>query len=68
MKYEIRFEAANTKGEAVQDITFTAGPFWPDEKPLDRANLALQRFCVEYARLIGVRCSFAEIHSIREVN
>lgn len=65
--YEIRFNATNTKGEVVHEIQFTAGPFYPENKPLSSKSLALQRFCVEYARLIGVSCSFAEICSICEV-
>ena len=67
VKYEINFDATNTKGEVVQNIILIAGPFYPDEVPVCKTNLALQRFCVEYARLVGVHCSFADIHFIREV-
>lgn len=44
-KYEINFDATNTKGEIVSNITFSAGPFYPEDVPLHRNNLALKRFC-----------------------
>ncbi len=59
MKYEIWFNALNIHGVIVGQgafcITTTA--------PLDITgkNLSFKRMCVEYARLVGIRCSDVEI-------
>lgn len=66
MTYEINFIALTTKGENVKTLTIRAGQFSP-EHPFDKNTLALQRFCVEFARLNGASCSFAEIISIKEI-
>lgn len=68
IRYAINFDATTTNGEVVQNITFIAGPFFLSETTpaISGASLALQRFCVEYARLIGLRCSYAVIKSIQE--
>lgn len=66
INYKINFDATNSKGDIVANITFEVGPFYPEEKPINRSVLALQRLCVEYARLIGIKCSFADIISIQK--
>lgn len=63
----INFDAIKTSGEVVADITFEISPFYPEENPVAIGDLRLQRLCVEYARLIGYKCSFADIHDISEV-
>jgi len=59
MMYEIRFNALNTKGDVVGSATFSI----TTSQLLDLGHKpkAFQRLCVEYARLIGISCSFAEI-------
>ena len=57
--YEITFNALNTKGETVGTATFSI----TTDHQLDTGHkpLAFQRLCVEYARMIGISCSFAEV-------
>lgn len=64
MKYEISFNALNTAGDVVGSATFCI----TTSQPLDLKHKALgfQRMCVEYARLIGISCSFAEITDVDE--
>lgn len=62
MEYKIIFNAMNTKGEVVGTAKFTINT----EKPMAIHNkmMCFQRMCVEYARLIGISCSFADILSV----
>lgn len=62
MNVKINFDALTTKGEIVANITFTIGPVYPELHPITKNTASLQRLCVEYARTIGVKCSFAEIY------
>ena len=64
MKYEISFNALNIAGDVVGSATFCI----TSSAKLDLAKkpLAFQRLCVEYARLIGISCSFAEITDVDE--
>ena len=60
MKHEINFDALTTNGEIVTNLTMKIEPFdIKCNKPM-----ALQRLCVEYARLMGFKCSFAKIRHI----
>lgn len=64
MKYEISFNALNTKGGVVGSATFLITT--STKLDLKHKEAAFQRMCVEYARLIGISCSFAEIIDIDE--
>ena len=70
MKYRILFSAQNARGTTLMSLALEIGPFYPEnpnEPMLAIGDLKLQRLCVEYARLRGVSCSCADIHSIDEV-
>ena len=62
--YQIDFNALSATGECVKKLYLTV-PF-ADVKVLksEKKKLVLERFCVEYARLNGVKCSYAEIISM----
>lgn len=64
MKYEISFLALNSKGEVVGTRTFCITS--SDRLDLPAKNTCLLRLCVEYARLTGIKCSFAELLDIDE--
>lgn len=59
MKYEIQFNALNTKGDVVGSGSFTITT--SQRLDLSTKPMSLDRLCVEYARLTGVKCSFSEI-------
>ena len=65
MNYKISFNALNIKGDVVGSATFTI----TTDKPLQihKKEACFQRMCVEYARLIGISCSFADIGSVESV-
>jgi hypothetical protein len=65
-KYEINFDAITTKDEVVGNLTLPIN--LPDNRCIERKPQALQRLCVEYARLNNIACSFANIISIKEEN
>ena len=62
MEYKINFNALNAAGDVVGSATFSI----ITDKPLSihKKQMCFQRLCVEYARLIGIPCSFAEIESV----
>ena len=56
MIYEIKFTALNTRGDTVGSGHFSI----TTPQPLDLTKCgSIERFCVEYARLTGIKCSFA---------
>lgn len=56
MTYEIKFTALNTRGDTVGSGSFSI----TTPQPLDLTKCgSVERFCVEYARLTGIKCSFA---------
>ncbi len=59
MEYKISFNALTTSGEVVGTATFNLNT----EKPLQihKKEACFRRMCVEYARLIGISCSDADI-------
>ena len=58
MEYTISFNALNTKGDVVGSGSFSI----TTPQPLDLTKAgSLERFCVEYARLTGIKCSFAQV-------
>lgn len=58
MKYEINFTALTINGDVVGSGSFTI----TTPQPLDLAKTgSVERFCVEYARLTGIKCSFAQV-------
>ena len=70
MMYRVTFNALNTRLTVQASFEMDVGPFNPEnpnEPRLAVGDLRLQRLCVEYARLRGVRCSYADIKSIDEV-
>ena len=61
MEYTISFVALKTTGEVVGTRSFTI----TTDQPLDQTKrMSLERFCVEYARLTGLKCSFVDITSV----
>lgn len=62
--FEIEFDAITTKDEIVGSLTLKIA--LPDEMCMVNKPQALNRLCVEYARLNNVSCSFANINSIKE--
>ena len=64
MKYEISFNALNTDGDVVGSATFCITT--STKLDLEHKPRAFRRMCVEYARLIGISCSYAEITDIDE--
>ena len=64
MKYEISFNALNIQGTIVGTATFCITTSLPLD--IKHKAMAFQRMCVEYARLIGISCSFAEITDVDE--
>ena len=63
MIYKIFFKALNSNGEWVGARHFTI----ETDSHLDmgeKKKLSLERMCVEYARLTGLKCSFASIVDI----
>lgn len=64
MTYKISFNASTTAGDVVGTATLTV----ITDKPLQiqKKSACFHRMCVEYARLIGISCSFAEILSVEE--
>lgn len=61
MTYKFSFNALNSKGEFVGSRRFTI----ETTHPLDlEKDMSLERMCVEYARLTGLKCSFAFIIDI----
>ena len=65
MTYEITFNALTLHCTVVGTATFTIVTDHPLN--LEHKPLGFQRLCVEYARLIGISCSFAEIMEIVEI-
>jgi hypothetical protein len=59
MKYKIVFNALTTNSECVGTRTFTIET--TRELDVDGKKMSLERMCVEYARLTGLKCSFAFI-------
>ena len=68
MNYQIVFDALTTHGAVVDTLTLIVGPITEEQLLAKQKQLALQRFCVEYARLLGVRCSFVHICTISSVD
>ena len=64
MTYTITFEAHTSTGEVVAVRTFGVGTDYPLD--LTGKKLTFDRMCVEYARLTGVKCSFAKIIEVRK--
>ena len=64
MKYEISFKALNSAGAVVGSATFLITT--STKLDLKHKDAAFHRMCVEYARLIGISCSFVEIIDIDE--
>ena len=63
MTYEIRFNALNIDGNTVGSCSFSITT--PNLLNLTK-TMCLERFCVEYARLNNIKCSFAKIIEIKE--
>ena len=59
MTYQISFNALTTNGDCVGTRTFTVET--TRELDVDGKKMCLERMCVEYARLTGLKCSFAFI-------
>ena len=64
-EYLINYEALKTTGECVGILELKIK--LPDTAFTKEKEQALQRLCVEYARLHNVKCSFVRITSISEV-
>lgn len=64
MTYTIIFKALVSSGEVAAVKTFSI----ETESPFDmvKKRMAFERMCVEYARLTGVKCSFAKILNVME--
>lgn len=63
--YCITFNAQSATGERLKNLSVTVGPFATVEVlKNEKKKLVLERFCVEYARLNDVKCSYAEIISM----
>lgn len=57
MTYEVQFNALNIRGDVVGSGSFSI----TTTNPLDLAkDMTFERFCVEYARLTGIKCSYAQ--------
>jgi hypothetical protein len=65
MTYRISFSALTTSGEYVGTRHFTLETSYPLN--VDGKYLCLERMCVEYARLTGLKCSFAQIYEVKEI-
>lgn len=63
MKYDITFNALTADGEVVGTATFQI--ITPDPMDLKGKPLAFERMCVDFARLIGISCSYAEIAEVK---
>lgn len=59
MTYKIVFNALTTNGDCVGTRTFTIET--TRELDVEGKHPSLERMCVEYARLTGLKCSFAFI-------
>lgn len=58
MEYTINFNALTTRGDMVGSGSFTI----TTPQPLDLTKqMSVERLCVEYARLTGIKCSFAQV-------
>ena len=64
--YEINFDAVTTMGGVVGNLTLKIN--LPNEECLSIKEMAFHRLCVEYARVCGVACSYADIKSVKEEN
>lgn len=63
MTYKISFNALNINGEFVGTRIFRIDT----TRPLDlEKDMSIERFCVEYARLTGIKCSHAFIIDIKK--
>ena len=62
MTYKIAFNALTTNGDCVGTRNFTI----ETTRPLDveGKKMSIERMCVEYARLTGLKCSFAFIIAV----
>jgi hypothetical protein len=59
MLYTITFEAHTASGDVAAVRTFSIGTDHPLE--MTKKKMGFERMCVEYARLTGVKCSYAHI-------
>ena len=58
MTYEVKFNALNINGGVQGSGSFSI----TTPIPLDLSKqMCVERFCVEYARLTGIKCSFAQV-------
>lgn len=58
MTYEIKFNALTARGDVVGSGSFNITTL----VPLDLSKqMSVERLCVEYARLTGIKCSFVQI-------
>lgn len=64
MEYTISFEALKTTGEVVGARNFTITTDYPLNLFDEKKALSLDRFCLEYARLTGLKCSYVDIKSV----
>ena len=62
MTYEITFNALTINGNCTGTRTFAIETTHPLD--VDVKKMCLERMCVEYARLTGLKCSFAFIIDI----
>lgn len=62
MNYKINFNALTAVGDVVGSATLTITTNQP--LLIQKKSPCFHRMCVEYARLIGISCSFAEIVSV----
>ena len=63
MTYTITFEAHTANGDISGVRTFSIETDHPLE--LEKKTMAFERMCVEYARLTGIKCSFANIINVK---
>ena len=62
MTYKISFNALTTRGEYNGTRHFTVDTIHPLD--IDKKKMCLERMCVEYARLTGLKCSYAFIINV----
>ena len=64
-EYKIKFDALNIHGEVLKTLTLQIK--LPVTEYKNKKLRALQRLCVEYARLNDVSCSYSHIISMETV-
>ena len=64
-EYKIKFDALNIHGEVIDTLTLKIR--LPETKYTGKKQRALERLCVEFARINNIGCSYSHIISMELV-